>query len=219
MNYTGFGTDPNLIYSFQPSGSDTSRYRSLLAKETALQPVRESLGYKQAGIEGKQRMERAVSMGLPANTDINRVQRVGYDASGGRPIFAAPRPMPFGTFGSIGMNNDEQPVSLPRTPTMPSGGPQPAQGTSPAKVTEQPVPQPTRTPSPVGYIQSRSGIGFSRTPMGFTGEPASFTSGGQYFGMKPQPTATSTPAPFPELNTRNYFSSTIGGIKFPYANY
>jgi hypothetical protein len=55
--------------------------------------------------------------------------------------------------------------------------------------------------------------------MGFTGEPASFTSGGQYFGMKPQPTATSTPTPFPELNTRNYFSGTMGKIKFPYAGY
>jgi hypothetical protein len=55
--------------------------------------------------------------------------------------------------------------------------------------------------------------------MGFAGEPASFTSGGQYFGMTPKPTATSTPTPFPKLNTRNYFSSTMGGIKFPFSGY
>ena len=213
MRYTGFGQDPNYMYSFRQAGYNPQQ--SMMGGQDAFRSLRESLAYRQAGMEGKQRMEKVVSMGLPANTDINKIQRVGYDPEMRRPVYVAPRPQAWGTYGSVGTNEEERPIA----PRMPAGGPQPAQKPSPAKATEQPAPQPTRTPSPVGYIQSRSGIGFSRTPMGFTGEPASFTYGGQYFGMAPRPTATSTPIPFPELNTRNYFSSTMGGIKFPYATY
>jgi len=175
----------------------------------AMSQLRSSTGYKQAGVEGKARMERVVSMGLPANTDINKIEQFGYDPTRQQPIYRAPRPQPWGTWGSFG-GREKREVPAP----VPTGGPQPAQKPSP-----QPTPQPARTPRPTGYIQSQYGTGFSRTPMGFTGEPASFTSGGQYFGMTPKPTPTSTPIPFPELNTRNYFSSTMGNLKFPFANY
>jgi hypothetical protein len=120
MNYTGFGTNPNLIYSFRRSNSNASPYEgSGLFTEDAFQPLRESLAYKQAGMEGKQRMERAISMGLPANTDLNKVQRVGYDVAGRRPIYAAPRPQAWGTFGSIGINNNEQSLPFPQTAPSP----------------------------------------------------------------------------------------------------
>jgi hypothetical protein len=131
MNYTGFGTDPNLIYSFRRPQNYTDSVGSIQGADT-LSTLRGSLAYQQAGMERKNEMEKIVGMGLPAQTDINKIQQVGYDTARQRPVFSAPRPQPFGTFGSIGMNNDEQPVSLPRTPTMPSGGPQPAQGTTPA---------------------------------------------------------------------------------------
>ena len=132
----GFGQDPNYMYSFRQAGYNPrqSTIDAMSGGQDALRSLRESLAYGQAGMEGKQRMERVVSMGLPANSDINKIHRLGYDPEMRRPIYAAPRPQPFGTFGSIGMNNDEQPVSLPRTPTMPSGGPQPAQGTTPAPI-------------------------------------------------------------------------------------
>lgn len=128
MNYTGFGQDPFNIYSFR-STNVQDRGLGVVAADDALGPLRRSLAYRQAGMEGKQRMERAVGMGLPANTDLNRVQRVGYDPTRQQPIYAAPRPQPFGTFGSFGGGEErEAPMPVPPMP-VPAGGPQPAQGT------------------------------------------------------------------------------------------
>jgi hypothetical protein len=148
-------------------------------------------------MERKNEMEKIVGMGLPAQTDINKIQQVGYDTARQRPVFAAPRPQPFGTFGSIGMNNDEQPVSLSRTPTMPSGGPQPAQGTTPAPI-----------------VPNRS-IGMtSESPMAFTGF-------GRNVGESPYRTPTIpkiTPSPIPRRTIPSLTS--FGGIpRFPYAGY
>jgi hypothetical protein len=136
--YSGFGTDPNFIYSFRSPQRTPAQMASIgtsFMDNYQTGQLQSSLAYQQAGMEGKKRMEKLVGMGLPANTDINKVQQVGYDVAGRRPVFAAPRPQPFGTFGSIGMNNDEeQPVSLPQAPAMPSGGPQPAQGMTPPPI-------------------------------------------------------------------------------------
>ena len=215
MNYTGFGADPARIYSFNPY-SYGSAIERMVAPHRAMAGLRSWIGYRQAGREGRQRMETLVDMGLPPTTDISRVRYEGRDY-GGRPIFSAPRPQPFGTYGSIGMDREEKKP----TPPMVSGGgnPQPTQQPAQEAAPQSTKPQPERTPSPTGYIQSQYGTSFSRTPLGFTGEPASFTVGGGRFGMKPQPTATSTPTPFPELNTRNYLFSTMGGIRFPFAGY
>jgi hypothetical protein len=193
MNYTGFGTDPNLIYSFRRSNSNASPYEgSGLFTEDAFQPLRESLAYKQAGMEGKQRMERAVSMGLPANTDIDRVQRVGYNVAGRRPIYVAPRPQPWGTYGSVGMNEEERPVA----PRRPAGGAQPAKKPSLAKVTE-----------------------IKKTELGESGEPIAFTPFGERVRQEsqPQPKAGS---PFPAGtfgNVGRWFDQ--GAPRFPYAGY
>lgn len=101
MNYTGFGTDPNLIYSFRQtpmtgpamgSGQYMDRFAGL----------RGSIAYRQADPRGRQRMERAVEMGLPAQADINRIQRTGIVGMDRRPVYAAPRPQPWGTWGALG---------------------------------------------------------------------------------------------------------------------
>ena len=181
--------------------------------DVGLSGLKQSLPYKQADWRGRQRMEKMVGMGLPFNTDPSRVRAEPAltSAMGGRPIYSTSMPQPWGTWSGFGQKEEDRPVRLKEQIGI---GPQPEK-----KPAQQPTPQPARTPRTTGYIKSRSGTGFSRTQMGFNGEPASFTSGGQYFGMAPKPTPTSTPIPFPELNTRNYFSSTMGGIKFPYANY
>jgi hypothetical protein len=152
MNYSGFGTDPNYMYSFRQAGYNPrqSTIDAMSGGQDAFRSLRESLAYGQAGMEGKQRMERVVSMGLPANTDINKIQRVGYDPEMRRPVFAAPRPQPFGTFGSIGM--DEEP------------------------------PTPTPTTTPTGITQAPSltqATELRETMLGPTGQPLAFTGFGQ----------------------------------------
>jgi hypothetical protein len=113
MNYTGFGTDPNLIYSFRGgmatgpamgSGQYTDRFSGL----------RNSPAYKQADARGRQRMEQAVEMGLPAQTDISRARRTGIVTMDRRPEYVATRPQPWGTHGSVGMN-EEPPAELRET--------------------------------------------------------------------------------------------------------
>jgi hypothetical protein len=121
MNYTGFGSDPNYIYSFrgkqQPTGLE-----AVTAKD-AMQPLRNWLGYKQAGIEGRERMEKAIKMGLPVNTDINKAVQVGYDPTRRQTIYAAPRPMPFGTFGAVGGGGEgKEPSPNSPMPTPPKDG-------------------------------------------------------------------------------------------------
>ena len=197
MNYSGFGTDPNFIYSFRSPQRTPAQMASIgtsFMDNYQTGQLQSSLAYQQAGMEGKKRMEKLVGMGLPANTDINKVQQVGYDVAGRRPVFAAPRPQPFGTFGSVGMNNDEeQPVSLPQAPAMPSGGPQPAQGTTPAPI-----------------VPDRS--------LGITSEgPMAFTGFGRTVGEAPYRTPTipeTTPSPIPR-GAVSSLTSFAGVPRFP----
>jgi hypothetical protein len=115
MNYTGFGTDPNLIYSFRGAPTPSERIGGLGEMEASrLRELKSSLAYTQAGREGKARMESAVSMGLPANTDINKIKQTGFDPITQRSIFFAPRPQPFGTF-SYTEPSKEEPSALPST--------------------------------------------------------------------------------------------------------
>jgi hypothetical protein len=73
---------------------------------------------------------------------------------------------------------------------------------------------------PVGsYMSDQYGSGYSSQPMGFSGDPASFTRGGQFYGMRPSPTPTSTPPPFPELPDYSSLTGFGGYPMFPYANY
>jgi hypothetical protein len=182
--YSGFGTDPSAIYSFRsPQGGGQL---SGLTAPDRLTPLRGSLAYQQAGMERKQEMEKLVGMGLPAQTDINKVEMVGINPMGFGPIYRAPRPQPFGTFGSIGMNtNEEQPVSLPQAPAMPSGGPQPAQG---------------MTPPPI--VPDRS--------LGMTAEsPMAFTGFGRNIGESPYSTPAipqTIPSPIPRETTSSLTS-------------
>ena len=192
MNYTGFGTNPNYIYSFRSPQGGAQPFG--LSIPDRLTPLRGSLAYQQAGMERKQEMEKLVGMGLPAQTDINKVEKI---VSGGNVTYRAPRPQPFGTFGSVGMNNEEQPALLPRTTTMPSGGPQPTQGTTPAPI-----------------VPDRS--------LGMTSEgPMAFTGFGRTVGEAPYRTPTipqTIPSPIPRGTIPSLTS--FGGIpRFPYAGY
>ena len=100
MNYTGYGTDPNYIYSFRPSGKKEGF--DFMGVDQVMNPLRSSLAYRQAGMEGKRRMEKVVLMGLPFNTDINKIKQAGFDPRSGSFIYAAPRPQPWGTWGPLG---------------------------------------------------------------------------------------------------------------------
>lgn len=85
-----------------------------------------------------------------------------------------------------------------------------------------PIPKPKILPMPTGsYMSDQYGYGFTSQPLGFSGEPAAFTLAGSRIGMRPSPTSTATPPPFPEFDSRNYLmGSGFGGIpRFPYSNY
>jgi hypothetical protein len=168
MNYTGFGTDPNLIYSFR-GGMATGPAMGSGQYADRFSGLRNSPAYKQADARGRQRMEQAVEMGLPANTDISRVQRVGYDVAGRRPIYAAPRPQAWGTWGALG--STQEPSGYKK-----SGGPQPAteikktelgeRGGAIAftpfgeRVRQESQPQPRAgSPFPAGTVGSLTGFG------------------------------------------------------------
>ena len=157
--------------------------------QDAFRSLRESLAYSQAGMEGKQRMERVVSMGLPANTDINKIQRVGYDPEMRRPVYVAPRPQAWGTYGSIGMDKEERPVAIKPPPPPP---PPP----------DAPAPPPTE---------------IKKTELGESGAPIAFTPFGERVRQEsqPQPKAGS---PFP-AGTVGSLTGFGGIPRFPYANY
>jgi hypothetical protein len=123
MNYTGYGNDPNYIYSFRPVGGTIGgvpiNMQSIGAREGYMQSLRNSLAYRQAGMEGKQRMEKVVSMGLPFNTDINKIQKVGYDWQMRRNVYAAPRPQPWGTWGPMMKTSERTTSGLTSKPLPP----------------------------------------------------------------------------------------------------
>jgi hypothetical protein len=95
------------------------------------------------------------------------------------------------------------------------GGPQPEQKPAPQR-----TPTPRIPPMPVGsYMSDQYGFGYSSQPMGFSGAEAAFTPAGSAIGMRPSPTATSTPPPFPELPDYSSLTGFGGYPMFPYANY
>jgi hypothetical protein len=196
MNYTGFGTDPNLIYSFR-GGMATGPAMGSGQFADRFAGLRGSLAYAQADPRGRQRMEQAVEMGLPANTDISRVQRTGMVDMDRRPVFAAPRPQAWGTW-----EGDPKTGLLTSGGLEPSGykkssGPQPAQGTTPAPIVTE----------------------IKKTELGESGEPIAFTPFGERVRQEsqPQPKAGS---PFPAGTVGNvgrWFDQ--GAPRFPYAGY
>lgn len=100
MDYTGYGSNLGSIYSFRGQTGIPSGMYGPLSRDM-LMPLQRSLAYKQAGVEGKQRMEQMVSMGLPFNTDPNAVRAVGYDPTRQQTVYSAPRPQPWGTWGPL----------------------------------------------------------------------------------------------------------------------
>lgn len=102
-----------------------------------------SLGYQQADIRGRRRMESLFNMGLPLQSDINRVRLERVDQNGMRIYSAAPH-QPWGTWGALsGLTaKDGTPVSTgkfskPLTPPTPR---------------RQPIME-----TPEGYIRNRYG--------------------------------------------------------------
>jgi len=222
MNYTGFGSDPNYIYSFRPAGGTIggvpTSQQSIGAREGVTQSLRNSLAYKQAGMEGKQRMEKAVSMGFPANTDISNVRQVGVDPNFFSPIYAAPRPQPWGTWGAVG--GEERPVSTPNARRVSQKGESP----------KEEVPE--------GYLKSRYGYlqkdyskeGYTKNRYGYwqkTGNKKSESIKNET-GLSGTPFADRTEYPVLGGGVRRGGSpptlagslTGFGGIpRFPYANY
>jgi hypothetical protein len=194
-----------------------------------MEELQQSSYYRQAGPAANRRMEQAVSMGLPAMAnpaDWTPFGSRGIEAGGRNiPMGYLPPQGGFGTFGSVGMDRERKGSTgriqsgAPLGSGRRGGGPQPA--AQPSR-TPTPTPSPQRQPMPAGsFISDQYGSGYSSQPMGFTGSPISFTAAGPRAGMKPSPTATSTPPPFPEFDADDYWrSSGFGGIpKFPVSSY
>jgi hypothetical protein len=83
-----------------------------------------SLGYQQAGIEGKQRMEGLFNMGLPLQSDINKTRLEGFSPYG-TAIYSASPQQSYGGFGSIG-GGERKPKATSTPQQEPT--PQPTEG-------------------------------------------------------------------------------------------
>jgi hypothetical protein len=190
MNYKGFGQDPNYIYSFRPKNQPLGGLA--LAGKDITQPIRNSLAYRQAGIERQQSMERAVAMGLPANTDLGKVQKVGIDPSGFGPIYAAPRPQPWGTWGALSSGD--------------VGSTGPFKNSDWRKQQEQKK-QPTLTEA----------AEIKKTQLGEGGGPLAFTPFGERIRQESQPQPKNkSPFPAGKVGSLTGFGGTL---RLPYANY
>jgi hypothetical protein len=155
MNYTGYGTDPNLIYSFR-GGMATGPAMGSGQYADRFAGLRNSPAYKQADARGRQRMEQAVEMGLPAQTDISRARRTGTVTMDRRPEYVATRPQAWGTWGGVGPQ-EELPVSIPNIPRISKKGETP------------------KEEAPEGYFRNRYGYlekdyskdGYTRNRFGY----------------------------------------------------
>lgn len=85
----------------------------------AQEQLTKSRAYLQADKSGRERMKKLVGMGLPANTDIQRVRAEGRDPMTGRTIYSAPMQQPWGTWGGFGEEEKERPVRIPKRPNLP----------------------------------------------------------------------------------------------------
>jgi len=95
-----------------------------------------SRAYLQTDLRGRQRMEKVLNMGLPFNTDINKIKLEKMDL-GSRPLYSAPKPQPWGTWsGGLGS-------------TQSAGG----------YKEEEPIKKNNseKSPAPKGYIRNRYG--------------------------------------------------------------
>ena len=81
--------------------------------------VRDSLAYRQASSRGRTQMRAMANMRLPTNTDPNRVRYEGSNYNTGQPLYSAPMPQPWGTWGALSgpAEKEETPAA---TPTFPS---------------------------------------------------------------------------------------------------
>jgi hypothetical protein len=72
-----------------------------------------SLAYQQAGMESRQRMESLFNMGLPMQSDVNRLRYEGSNYYTRSPIYSAAPHQPWGTWGAVGgqIAEDGKPVT------------------------------------------------------------------------------------------------------------
>lgn len=168
----------------------------LLARDAMQSQLNKDLGYIQADEKGRRRMEANYRMGFPLNTDPNKIEKVGYDPTRG-PIYRAPKPLPWGTWGSFGGGKERnEPVPTPQPPEG-GGGPQPAQGTG------APFTAPERS------------LGTSAS------SPLAFTGFGRTIGESAYRTPTIPPTvPSPISRGTTETLTGFGGVpRFPFAGY
>lgn len=63
--------------------------------------IRGSLAYRQASLRGRMQMQKMANMRLPLNTDPSRVRYEGSSYYTREPLYSAPMPQPFGTWGAL----------------------------------------------------------------------------------------------------------------------
>jgi len=103
--------------------------------------VTQSLGYKQAGLEGKQRMELLAGMGLPMQSDINRLRYEGSNYYTRSPIYSAAPHQPWGSWGALSgpTTEDGSPVTTGKFDT--SNSSTPSSGSMPLPAPRRPSSQ------------------------------------------------------------------------------
>jgi len=106
MNYRDF------IYPSDPDRTYSQFAYNKFGSGALLPDITRSVVYQQAGLEGKTRMEKALSMGLPLNTDISRARYEGSNYNTKSPIYSTPNQQPYGTWGAVGgqITEDGKPV-------------------------------------------------------------------------------------------------------------
>lgn len=78
----------------------SQRLSNRFGSGSLLPNITASLGYQQADISGKRRMESLFNMGLPLQSDINRVRFEGVDQNRMGIYSTAPH-LPYGTWGAL----------------------------------------------------------------------------------------------------------------------
>jgi hypothetical protein len=185
-------------------------YARLLNPNIPTNALKESLGYRQAGIESQRRMEKAVSMGFPENTDISRIINVG-----GIPM--APIQQPFGSWGRVGSGKTQSTGEIQAGPALGASG---SSGYDLAEQMREEENAKTRpvlgaTLSGFGYNQELAQASAPRST--FLGQTSTTELPFTGFGAMARNENKESPSPLGMMN-RSYYSQTFVP-KFPFKNY
>ena len=103
----------------------SQRLSNIFGSGNLIPDMTKSLAYQQAGMGSKQRMESLFNMGLPLQSDINRVRYEGSDYNTRSPIYSASPHQPWGSWGALSgpTAEDGTPVSTGKFDTSNSSTP------------------------------------------------------------------------------------------------